>query len=142
MRRRPGFTLIELMFVVLIIGILVGIAIPRFMQTLQRAHEGAVRGNLGTLRSSLKVYYADTEGGYPETLEFLALNGKYVNAVPNIQLRDYHADSSAVREGTGLTTSNDRNGWLYISVSSSTDFGSVYVNCTHTDLSGAAWSSY
>jgi type II secretory pathway pseudopilin PulG len=133
---------VELMFVVVIIGILTAIALPRFMQTLVRAHEGAVRGNLGSLRSSLKVYYADTEGGYPDTLEFLTQGGKYAAAIPNIQLRDHHADSTAVREGAGMTASNDRNGWLYISVATSTDFGSLYVNCTHTDLSGTVWTSY
>ncbi len=142
MRRRPGFTVVELMIVVVIIGILVAIAIPRFQQALQRAHEGAMRGNLGTLRSALKVYHADTEGGYPETLEYLAENAKYVNVIPSAQLREFHADSTAVREGDGITTSNDRNGWLYIADTASTDFGSLYVNCTHTDLSATVWSTY
>lgn len=66
--KRTGFTLVELMIVVAIIGILAGIAIPRYMNFLQRSKEGATKGNLGALRSAINIYYADMEFYYPTVI--------------------------------------------------------------------------
>jgi prepilin-type N-terminal cleavage/methylation domain-containing protein len=63
--KKTGFTLIELMIVIAIIGILAGIAVPRYMNFLQRAKEGASKGGLGALRSALNIYYADTDFYFP-----------------------------------------------------------------------------
>jgi len=62
LKAKKGFTLIELMIVVAIIGILAAIAIPQFAQLVAKSQEGATKGNLGTLRSSLSIYYGDLEG--------------------------------------------------------------------------------
>src|SRR5438105_15165429 len=61
-----GYTLIEVLIVVVIIGILASIAIPMFSNLIDKANEGTTRGNLGTLRSALSIYYTDTEGQYPQ----------------------------------------------------------------------------
>jgi len=65
---KTGFTLIELMIVVAIIGILAAIAIPKFASLLRKSNEGACKGNLGALRSALSIYYGDMEGQYPDSL--------------------------------------------------------------------------
>lgn len=65
LRSKKGFTLVELMIVVAIIGILAGIAIPRYMNFIRRSREGATKGNLGAVRSALNIYYSDTEGIFP-----------------------------------------------------------------------------
>ncbi|MDD5131777.1 MAG: prepilin-type N-terminal cleavage/methylation domain-containing protein [bacterium] len=65
LRSKKGFTLVELMIVVAIIGILAGIAIPRYMNFIRRSREGATKGNLGAVRSALNIYYSDTEGLFP-----------------------------------------------------------------------------
>lgn len=67
---RIGFTLVELMIVVAIIGILAGVAIPRYMDFLQRSREGATKGNLGALRSAINIYYADTEFYFPRLISY------------------------------------------------------------------------
>lgn len=69
-RNGMGFTLIELMIVIAIIGILAGVAVPRYMNFLQRSKEGATKGNLGALRSALNIYYADTEFYYPRLISY------------------------------------------------------------------------
>src|ERR1700690_3503360 len=84
---RKGFTLIELMIVVAIIGILAAIAIPQFAQLVAKSQEGATKGNLGTLRSALSIYYGDTEGVYPgDAMSSLVLSQKYLQVLPAANL--------------------------------------------------------
>src|SRR5439155_20114686 len=57
--REEGFTLIELMVVVLIIAILIAIAIPTFLGARQRAQDRAAQSNLRNAFTAEKVYYTD-----------------------------------------------------------------------------------
>jgi len=62
---KQGFTLIELMIVVAIVGILSAIAIPKFASLLEKSREGATQGNLAAIRSAVTIYYTDKEGIFP-----------------------------------------------------------------------------
>jgi prepilin-type N-terminal cleavage/methylation domain-containing protein len=63
-RDTRGFTLIELMIVVVIIGILAAIAIPNFISMQDRAKEGRVKGNMHTLQTGVEDF-AIINGTYP-----------------------------------------------------------------------------
>ena len=56
---RAGFTLIELMAVVLILAILAGVALPRFFDYQVRARDAACKGTLGGVRAGVANFYAD-----------------------------------------------------------------------------------
>ncbi|MDH3308052.1 MAG: prepilin-type N-terminal cleavage/methylation domain-containing protein [Acidimicrobiia bacterium] len=64
LRSEEGFTLVELMVVVLIIAILIAIAIPTFLGARTRAQDRAVQSDLRNALTAAKVHYADANSDY------------------------------------------------------------------------------
>lgn len=79
-KRQQGFTLLELIIVVAIIGILATIAMPALKDMPRRANESVLKTNLRTIRDLIDQYYGD-QGHYPESLDVLVDKG-YVRQVP------------------------------------------------------------
>ena len=75
-----GYSLVELMIVVAIIGILVALAVPSFQQSAVKAREAALKQNLSTIRTVLDQHYAD-KGTYPSSLDTLVEAG-YLREIP------------------------------------------------------------
>jgi len=65
LRNEKGFTLIELMIVVVIIGILAAIAIPNFVAMQDRAREGSVKANMHTFQLAIEDFAVKNTGTYP-----------------------------------------------------------------------------
>lgn len=61
MRRssRPGFTFIELLIVMVVMGVLAGIGIPRIRNMKERSYQATLRNDLGSLRTAEEAYYAE-----------------------------------------------------------------------------------
>lgn len=87
--RRAGFTLIELMVVMVIIALLLTIAVPRYFAHLDRAREVALRESLSVMRDAIDKFQGDT-GKYPATLDEL-VNRRYLRRVPVDPLTDSSA---------------------------------------------------
>ena len=158
MNNKKGFTLIELMIVVAIIGILAAIAIPKFADLINKAKEGATKGALSSVRGALQVYYGDNEGVFPsDTLGVLTTSAKYINSIPIAKLpQTGHTDTAAIvaydsstaagawaLAGGGANPDNT-GGWAYFNNSSvNSSWGNFAVNCYHLQIKGdVPWSTF
>ncbi len=79
-RHAAGFTLVELMVVMLIIAILASIAIPAYISSIRAAKEAVLKENLHVMRDAIDAYTGDKEKA-PQTLDDLVSAG-YLKVVP------------------------------------------------------------
>lgn len=70
-RAHRGFTLAELMVVVVIIGLLATLVVPNVLRNLQKAQVAKARADLSTIAAALRDFAIDNGGRYPESLELL-----------------------------------------------------------------------
>jgi type II secretion system protein G len=80
---RKGFTLIELMIVVVILGILAAVAIPNFISMMGRAKEASVKTNMHVMQTAAEDFAAVSSGRYPDDGTDVADDGlRLVDHVP------------------------------------------------------------
>jgi general secretion pathway protein G len=75
-----GFTLIELIVVMVIVALLVTIAAPRYFGSLQKSKETALHQTLAVTRDALDKFYGDN-GKYPDSLDVLIAK-RYLRSLP------------------------------------------------------------
>ena len=107
---KKGFTLIELMIVVAIIGILAAIAIPNFMAYQCKAKQSEAKGNLGNLRTMQEAYFAE--------------NDTYGNAIANI----------------GFSTKGDNRYTVSITAADSQSYNAIATGNVDDDATVDVWS--
>ena len=109
MKRAKGFTLVELVIVIVIVGILSIVAVPIYRGYTRKAMASEGKALLGTIQTSEKVYYAEnakflgtTITSFNETLDVDARSNKYFTTF-TINAADAYGDSAAY---TAYTTGN------------------------------------
>ena len=110
---RRGFTLIELVIVVLVIGIIAAIAAPKLFNVTNDARENGTRHSLMTIRNAIELYRATT-GIYPPfaTFDVALQDSLQGNTFPTPQVGSKAGDGS-IRSFTGTFTASGSNGWAY-----------------------------
>jgi len=117
-RRRTGFTLIEVLIVIVVIAILAAIVIPRLLGAGRAAREASLRADLETIRKGVALFQADA-GTYPESLDQV----KWGLVTPDGELPKDPVTGQA--------------DWKY-----DPDTGAVHSAATGNDLSGTPYSVY
>ena len=110
-----GFTMIELVIVMAMLGLLLSLALPQYMATLERGREQVLQSNLATMREAIDKFYGD-RGRYPDSLEDLVTQ-RYLRAIPN----DPYTESPT---------------WVVIAPRDTDKGGVIDVRSTLTDIDG------
>jgi general secretion pathway protein G len=79
-KQDAGFTLVELMIVMAIIGVLAMVAVPSYISALQHAREAVLKEDLHTLRAAIDSYTMDKQKA-PQSLDDLIQDG-YIKSIP------------------------------------------------------------
>jgi general secretion pathway protein G len=124
-----GFTLIELMIVMAIIGILITLAIPSFVGAIKHAREAALKEDLQTMRTAIDSYTMDKQKG-PQSLDDLIQNG-YLRAIPE--------DPITRSKDTWVTDSSDS---MYSLDETEPGITDVHSGSTETGSDGQPYSSW
>jgi len=148
--KRRGFTLVELVIVIAILGILALYALPKYQGVIKEARSSEAKAQLGSVRSALGIYYAKNHGVFPATLDgSIFADG----TVPEVEITVSGAvvrSSGVTPSGTsdGTITSSDVSGsnvggWIY-EVTTDNTKADVRLNSTDEDPAhpGHYWYEY
>lgn len=139
--RSSGYTLLELMIVVSVLGVVAMLAVPRISNSISIANEQSTKGKLNSIRKALQVYYMDNDGWYPSDLTPLLQPGsKYLTGIVPMYTSAHGSTDRIFYSDDAKDGSADTGGWGY--VRSGPEWGEVWVRCTHTDRKGKPWSGY
>lgn len=125
---RRGFTLIEVLIVVVIMATLAGVVLPQFQDSALDARTNTTRYNLRMLREQIQLYSNEHDGRKPATLEALAQQtnlqgavgttsafpyGPYLNAVPENSLTGSVVVRATSTSPPVAASGADDAGWFY-----------------------------
>lgn len=114
--RESGFTLIELVMVIVIIGVLSAIAIPKFVNLTTEAKVSATKGGLGAMRSVVAIQYAKSATSGTASFPSAITTDLFADGlIPKNPMNDATSVGAVTVEPSGTATSS--NGWWYISAS-------------------------
>jgi len=115
---QKGFTLIELVIIIVVLGILASVAIPKYKSIVGEAKEASCRGAIGGLRSGVSIFYANmavTTGTatWPVMDSLTTVGVVMEQALPSNPYQTNAPDSvvTGVTKGTIVGT---RGGWAYL----------------------------
>lgn len=136
---KKGFTVTEIVVVIVVLALLVGFTVPKFMTLLHKAQEGSTKHKLVQVRSAIAAYYGEHQGVYP-TDDLSSLVPTYIEKIPAVRVPGY-APSSHVSTGTYEECFTKTGGWAYVNNPNDPHFGDFFVNVADSDSYGNRWDS-
>ncbi|HEY0784628.1 MAG TPA: prepilin-type N-terminal cleavage/methylation domain-containing protein [Acidobacteriaceae bacterium] len=124
-----GFTLVELMIVMLIIGILAAIAIPSYVSSIKSAREAVLREDLHVMRQAIDSYTMDKEQA-PQSLDDLVSSG-YLKVIPKDPMTSSSATWTTVTDDALMSVDQTAPG-----------VGDVHSGSNGTGTDGQPYSSW
>lgn len=124
-RIRKGFTLVEILIVVVILGILAAIVVPQFTNATQDAQAGNLKAQLKSLQNQTELYNARNNGAYPDfTTEAWGatgdttslIGGNYIKTAPQNPAFPGADKTSIGVSSTGGVTGIEGSAWLWNSL--------------------------
>jgi len=118
-KKKDGFTLIELVIIIVVLGILASVAIPKYKNIVAESKAAACKGSLGSLRSGVSIYYANaavTTGiaTWPPVDSVRTVGAVMEHAIPtNPYQLPANAPDSVVTGVTKGIIVGTRGGWAY-----------------------------
>jgi len=163
-RNLSGFTLVEILIVLSILGIMAMIALPRFANATDSARQASVSDQLRIFRSQIVLYRAqhnERNPGYPPNSTYASAQlltdqltkcsdalgnvssqrstvfmfGPYMNEFPRNPVNGF--STVTINSGTGPLTPTGTTGWIYQPAT-----GTVIANLTGNDTEGKAYANY
>jgi len=148
--RERGFTLLEIMLVVVILSILAAIAVPRLAATSDSAREKADITTGREVKSALDRYQIEN-GSYPRLNELRAVNGEVKGTqfipgyIKRLDATVTQQNASQDKKGFGITESVEGNNYSeppnLIMIYLSTDGSAAEVEVYNKSLTTVLWSS-
>ncbi len=138
---RKGFTLVELLIVIIIIAVLAAIAIPKFANSSTRGKESSLKANLKLYRNAVELFKNDT-GSYPATLTDLTATSAPANG------KDSAGSSKAITPADwkgpylNMQELDSVSGAAFTYSTTSPTVGLVSPSATGNDSAGVAYSTY
>lgn len=136
MKKEKGFTLIELVIVLILIGVLAAVAVPKFMDLQTDAKKSGTKGAVASVRSAINIAYANK--ALKGSAQFVSDEAGLKSLMQNGRLPDNPAAGATSSDKAGVNVGSNTIG----SVSAADSTTETKVGWRYNPTTGQFWSNW